>query len=81
MVADAESVLIFVRPPEGYLDDALQAANKLPAVSSTRRQIVGLTLPQRNVEPIDDRRFHPWERMPLPGRARDPLRRSAPALP
>jgi hypothetical protein len=36
--------------------------------------------PQRNVKPIDDHRFHQWERMPLPGRTRDPLRPLAPAL-
>jgi hypothetical protein len=34
--------------------------------------------PQRNVKPIDDRCFHPWERMPLPGAREIPCGRQPP---
>jgi hypothetical protein len=36
MIADAESVLIFVGPPEGYLDDALQVGQRAAGIRAPR---------------------------------------------
>jgi hypothetical protein len=67
----------------GTCADVMYLRMRLPSsASSTGSQLhlapnLRTDTPQRNVEPIDDRRFHPTERMPLPGHTRDPLRPSA----
>jgi len=62
------------------MDDELQVGQRAAGLQLHPSPNLRNDTPQRNVEPIDDRRFHPRERMPMPGRMRDPLRPSAPAL-
>jgi hypothetical protein len=78
MIADAESVLIFVGPPEGYLDDALQVGQRAAGRQHHPAPDLRTDTSQCNVKPIYDLSFHKRERMPSPRRARSQLRPSAP---
>ena len=80
MIADAESVLIFVGPPERYLDDALQVGQRAAGSQLHPAPDLPTHIPQRNVESIDDRRCHNREHMPPLQSTRDRLQSSAPAL-
>jgi hypothetical protein len=56
--ADTESVLIFVGPPEGYLDDALQVGQRAAGRQHHPAPDLRTDTSQRNVKPIYDLSFH-----------------------
>ena len=71
-------MLIFVGPTNADLNDTLQVPQAAHRCQLHPAPNIRADIPQCNVEPIDDRRFHNGERMPPPRCTRVHLRPSAP---
>jgi len=71
-------MLIFVGPTNADLNDTLQVPQAAHRCQLHPAPDIRADIPQCNVEPIDDRRFHNGERMPPPRCTRVHLRPSAP---